>query len=152
MSAEKLSVFRCEECGKQHAPKEEIWAAFHRHDDGLKPYEEVEVIPVEQAEQLEADLAKAETVVSEQEAGLLGDLERVEAERDAARAATVVREKQLHAAQAEHEREIATLRTTMKIELEESGFEIEVVDQLVSATFEAAGEIRRLVVAEEGTK
>lgn len=46
MSDKKLSVLVCE-CGKQYEPKEKVWAAFHRHGDDLKPYEEVEVIPVD---------------------------------------------------------------------------------------------------------
>lgn len=54
MSDKKLSVLVCE-CGKQYEPKEKVWAAFHRHGDDLKPYEEVEVIPVEQLAKVEAE-------------------------------------------------------------------------------------------------
>lgn len=52
-----LKVLVCSECGKQHAPKEEVWAAFHRHGDDLKPYEEVEVMPVNSPNVLSVDEA-----------------------------------------------------------------------------------------------
>lgn len=106
MSDKKLFVWLCSECGEQEhvtasgARASDRWRRrraypgdpeyavhWHGEEDRGKPgdyvpAEEVEVIPVEQVERLKAALAKAETTVTEQEAGLLKDLERVEAERD----------------------------------------------------------------------